>query len=202
MNLRQPDSFTRRRERRSPESATPQPGATLREIKGALSRPLAFERRDGQLRLVLVERRRAPRGAVSSDESRIGAALRAHIARRAGLSRGLDALAAVSTRFEALGWAGIAGLDPALLDRAVAQAEALAQQEPGSELLSTFVVELRRIAAEAQARAQRHAVRRWPAGGEVLVAEATAEEFEAAARGWAGTEPGELDPPAPRRTPR
>lgn len=179
-----------RHDRRTPAGTHQDPAPTLRKLKGALGRPLAIERRDGQLRLVLVERRRAAQDHPL--QARMAMALRAHLARSAGSARHCAQLGMVSAQLADQGWPGVAKLPASVLSRAVAQAEVLAREE-FSELLSAFIDRLRLVRADAEAREERRPARRLaPDASSMFVAEATQEEFEALQRSWEGTVPGVL----------
>lgn len=183
-------------DRRAPAGGAQDPTPTLRKLKGALGRPLTLERKDGQLRVVLVDRRQTPQPETASLEARLGAALRAHLARRPdGSARDCAQLDLVSAAFENKGWAGVAALSGTLLGRATVQAEALAREE-SSELLALFIDRLRQIKAVVEAREERKAARRQALeASTVVVSEATHEEFEALQRSWEGTVPGGLGSP-------
>lgn len=169
---------------------------SLRKFKGALGRPLALERRDGHLRVVLVERRRAAGAEAQPLEARISAALRAHLARTAG-SKGSnnEQLDVVSAKFDDGSWPGIASLPAKLLGKAIVQAEALAREQ-SSDLLALFVDRLRQIKTVVETREDRRPARRQAHdSASVIVTEVSHEEFEALQRSWSGTVPGGLGPP-------
>ena len=167
---------------------------SLRKLKGALGRPLKLERRDGQLRVVLVERRRAAPTEAESLETRIASAVRERLARDGGGAHGQFAI--VGEKFAQEGWPGIATLPPKVLDRAIDQAEALVREQ-ASVPLALFADRLRQIKAVVESRESRRSVKRTaPAAAEsVIVTEVSQEEFDALQRSWAGTEPGGLGPP-------
>lgn len=184
-------------ERRAAAGGQQDAAPALRKLKGALGRPLALERKDGQLRVVLVERRRTPQAEEAPLDARLGLALRAHLARNTGHGRhATEQLEIVSAHFEDKGWLGVAALSAGVLGRAIVQAEALAREE-SSDLLARFIDRLRQVKAVVEAREERRSTvrRQAPEPGSIVVSEATQEEFEALQRSWEGTVPGGLGPP-------
>jgi hypothetical protein len=184
-------------DRRAPKGTPQDPAPAMRKLKDALGRPLALERKDGQLRVVLVERRRMPQAEEAPLDARLGLALRAHLARNTGHGRhAAEQLEIVSAQFEDKGWLGVASLTAAVLGRAIVQAEALAREE-SSDLLTRFIDRLRQVKTVVEAREDRRTTARrdTPEPGSIVVSEATQEEFEALQRSWAGTVPGGLGPP-------
>lgn len=173
-------------DRRAPEGAR---GAAvaLRKLKGALSRPLAIEKRGGQLHLVLVERRRGDR--VSEGAKPTPAQICAELAIRLVANEGdvpsafAQALALVHDALAQRGWSGVDRLPPRLLAQAIGHAATLVREEP-SPVLGHLLDRMRIAQAAARARAERQA----KAGlATVQVQEVSPDEFEEAERAWAAT---------------
>jgi hypothetical protein len=164
-------------------------GGSLQKMRGLLARPLAVERRAGQLQVVLVERRAAAPTAQALRE-----ALRERLPaqRHRDAARVMRHLVAVHDALGRKGWASVEALPARVLGKALMQAEMLADAE-ASPVLDLIVQRLRVCQLAAEAREQRLASAQdtEPA---VLITEASHEEFEAMARSWVGELPR---PPRP-----
>jgi hypothetical protein len=160
---------------------------TLRKVKGALGRPLGIERKDGHVRVVLVERRRTPPADQPPMLARICRDLRGRLVDLADspAERLMRHVAFVGTELARKGWSGVEALPASVLAKALVQAEMLASEEP-SEPLSIFIDRLRLLKAGAEVREERMTTdRRELDDATLVVSEATHEEFEASQRIWA-----------------
>lgn len=168
----------------------------LRKVRGALDRPLGLERKDGQLRVVFVERRRTLPADQPPMLAKIRADLRCRLADLADTpaERLMRHLAFVGTELARRGWSGVETLPASVLGRAVVQAEMLSSESP-SEPLTVFVERLRLLKVAAEVREERmSADRRELDDATLVVSEATQEEFEASQRSWADSLAAELGP--------
>lgn len=183
-------------DRRAPASAR---GAsvTISKLKGALNRPVRVERRDGQLHVVLVDRRRAPREDVVPDERQLrdelGALLLADAHGEA--PRVMRHLVRVHDALARKGWTGVEYLPWRVLLHALSQAEMLTRDDR-SPAMAMLIERLRVLQVAAGIREERLSRERSAsAGAAPEVHEASAEDFEAAARDWVGTVPTEPETP-------
>lgn len=172
-------------DRRAPDTGNDTAGS-LRKVKGALGRPMRLERRNGQLHIVFVERRRTP----LADQAPMLAKVRADLgARLADLvdtpaARLMRHLGLVSAELDRKGWPGVQSLPGSVLDKALEQAEMLASEEP-SDLLAIFIERLRLLKVAAEVREERQSGSLKDLNDAALVvSEATQEEFEASQRSW------------------
>lgn len=179
-------------DRRAPASAR---GAsvTISKLKGALNRPVRVERRDGQLHVVLVDRRRAPREGAVPDERQLrdelGALLLADAHGEA--PRVMRHLVRVHDALARKGWTGVEYLPWRVLLHALSQAEMLTRDDR-SPAMAMLIERLRVLQVAAGIREERLSRERSAsAGATPEVHEASAEDFEAAARDWVGTVPTE-----------
>jgi len=179
----------------------------LHRLKGVLARPIKLQRRDGRLRLVLVERRQArpvdgpPSLLDARDELR--ALLMLHGNEQAtGVMRHL---VLVHDELGRRGWPGVEALPAQVLNMALVQAEMLASDEPTETL--TLIIDHLRIAKVAAELREEQASRPPPQlMGEALeVSEVPRDEFDELVRDdWVDTvpppdvHPGR--PPGGRRT--
>ena len=145
------------KDRRAPSGA---PGAArwLRRLRSLLARPLRLQRRDGRLRLVLVDRRQArpADGLPSLTELRdeLRALLLVHgNEQAAGVMRHL---VLVHHELGRRGWPGVESLPVQVLNLALAQAEMLASDE-SSEALGVIIDHLRLANVAAELREERPA---------------------------------------------
>jgi hypothetical protein len=194
-----PKSSSRKpaQERRAPRG---RPGS-VRWLKSLLGRPLGLERRDGQLHIALVERRRPPEVVEADAVQRLCAELRARL-----LAHGNDHAAVVMRHLVAVhdtlskrGWSGVEALTSTLLGKALDQAQMLATHEPSRGMVE-LIERLRVLRAAAQVREERNPT---PARGadaaEMEVSETTHEEFENTERSWEQTSsPASLSPEVPK----
>ncbi|MDE2564868.1 MAG: hypothetical protein KGL50_03710 [Burkholderiales bacterium] len=177
-----------------PKPAAPAPASDrraadpLRKLKGALLRPLALQRQDGRLHIVLVDRRRpeADETWLPGLRSELKARLRA---------RGLDAAAPVVRHLlfvhdalQAGGWRRVEVLPARVLAKALAQAGLLGGECPAPQL-ERFAARLQAMQAQAQAREARAEQGRQAGQAPIEVSEASAEDFAEAERRWLGAVP-------------
>ena len=185
-------------ERRAGRQAKSDAANPLLRLKGALTRPVTMEWRNGQPHVVLVERRRAPflDRAQAHLCAELGAVLLTQHADEA--STLLKPLLAVHHKLRRKGWDGVATLPSPVLGKALRQAEMLAAEDPSLPVLTQVAERLRPLleAAEARERAQDDdagdadlAVR-----DRIEVSEASFNEFEELERTWAQTMPSGLAP--------
>jgi hypothetical protein len=166
--------------------------ASLRHLKGLMVRPLALERREGRLQLVLIERRRASRPEQPAWLVELGAELRERLVAHDDAAAVMRHLLFVFGELRHQGWPGVAILPAPLLTKALVQAEMLAS-DGMTPPLADFIARLRQLqeAAERHSGRDRHARESAP-GPDLVVSEATPEEFEAMTRGWVDTVPPRL----------
>jgi hypothetical protein len=181
-------------DRRAPESATGT-AVALSKLKGALGRPLSLERREGQLHVVLVERRRRDGDDRPLTLRQLCTELRARLlAHEAEHAPELThQLVLVHDVLSQRGWKGVEALKGRVLARALTQAEALAREEP-TPAFSTIVEHLRVLQVAAQIRDERGAAPAASSESPALqISEATTEEFDELERSWVGTVPSAID---------
>lgn len=174
-----------RKERRAPRGT---PGTT-RWLKGLLARPVALERRDGQLHVTLVERRRPPEVIEQQERAALCEEVRVLL-----LQRGSDREVAVMRHLvlalevlQARGWDGVGALASGVLRKAVMQAQLLESQDP-SPALSHLIERLRLLHVAAGLREDRkRGVASPDHSDHAEVSEASPEEFEAMQRDWVKT---------------
>jgi hypothetical protein len=164
----------------------------LHRLKGVLARPIRLQRRDGRLRLVLVDRRQArpvdgpPSLSVSRDELR--ALLMLHGNEQAtGVMRHL---VLVHDELGRRGWPGVQALPGQVLNMALVQAEMLASDEPTEAL--TMIIDHLRIAKVAAELREEQAARPPPlaTGAPLEVSEVPRDEYDELARDdWVDTSP-------------
>jgi hypothetical protein len=177
------------RERRS---SSGDPGS-LRWFKSLMGRPLGLVRRDGNLHLVLVDRRRPPElveaAAVEKIRQELQACFLAH--------PGEDELAVmrhlllVHDVMGSKGWDGVQALGSSVLGLAMVQAEMLSETTP-SKRLAWLIEQLRIAKVAAEVREERMRPKS-EAIDSLEVSESTAEQFEALERHWAETESPDLE---------
>lgn len=179
-------------DRRAPASAQ---GAAVRlsRLKGALNRPVRLELRDGHLQLVLVDRRRAPADGARPGGTQVREELAALLLADANADtpRVMRHLVRVHDTLVRKGWKGVEFLPWRVLLHALSQAEMLTRDER-SPAMAQFIERLRVLQVAAGIREERRSATR--AAGEqerIDVREASAEDFDAAARTWVGTVPTE-----------
>jgi hypothetical protein len=185
---------------------------SMRQLKGLLSRPLGVARRNGGWRVVFVERRKGlpadlptvaappPARAVKVDEhERLCSELRGLLRHHAGPAdtTGLHHLTMVYEALLRKGWAGVEALPAPVLGQALNQAQRLARRQPAAAL-DQVVDRLRQLLLAADRKAGRDLPRSAAGAGELLVSEASAEEFDETHRSWFGTLPPADDEHADR----
>jgi hypothetical protein len=186
------------KDRRSAPDAAPN---SLRKLKGMLNRPLALERSDGKLRVVLTERRRArpanEKPSIALLCAELSARLLAHEVNEAAQT--MRHLILVHDALERKGWPGIEEMSSLVLARAIEQATLLAHEEP-SPHMDMLIEGLRPLQAAATLREQRQArMHELRLGDNVEVSESDYAEFEDAEENWSGaTVPLDLVPPPDR----
>ena len=174
-----------RKERRAPRGT---PGST-RWLKGLLARPVALERRDGQLHVTLVERRRTPEVIEQQERSALCDEVRVLL-----LHRGSDHEVAVMRHLvlsldvlQTRGWEGVGAMASGVLRKALMQAQLLHSQE-STPALDHLVERLRLLHVAAGLREDRkRGVASPDHGDHAEVSEASHEEFEARHRDWVST---------------
>ena len=185
-------------ERRAGRQAKSDAANPLLRLKGALTRPVTMEWRNGQPHVVLVERRRAPflDRAQAHLCAELGAVLLTQHADEA--STLLKPLLAVHHKLKRKGWDGVATLPSPVLGKALRQAEMLAAEDPSLPVLTQVAERLRPLLEAAEARER---ARNDDAGDTDLalrhrieVSEASFNEFEELERTWAQTMPSGLAP--------
>ncbi|HET7528047.1 MAG TPA: hypothetical protein VFK10_19050, partial [Burkholderiaceae bacterium] len=132
-------------------------GTSLRKLKGLLGRPIGLEHREGKLRVVLTERRRPRAPDEPPSLSQLCAELRARLlAHEHAEVQTMRQLIVVHDALDRRGWAGIEGMSAQVLAKAIAQAEALAAEEP-SPHMDMLLEGLRPLQKAAWLREQREA---------------------------------------------
>lgn len=189
-------SHTPLKDRRAAPDAAP---SSLRQLKGALNRPLGLQRSDGKLRVVLTDRRRArpanEKPSVALLCAELSARLLAHEADEAAQT--MRHLILVHDALERKGWPGIEPMSSLVLAKAIEQAAALAHEEP-SPHMDTLIEGLRPLQAAAALRERREARlhEQRLADGALEVSESDYTTFEDAEQEWSGaTVPLGLLPP-------
>jgi hypothetical protein len=173
---------------------------SLRKLKGALVRPIALERREGKLQLVLAERRRAqPVEEEPSIEllcAELSARLLAHEVDQA--VRTMRELIFVHDALQRNGWAGVAALSPAVLGKALEQLDQLADDE-ASPPMALLVGRLQPLHRAATMRETRESLAHdFRVGDNLEVSESDFADFEDAEQDWVATLPADLVPPHDR----
>lgn len=169
-----------------------------RRLKGLLVRPLGLERRGLWIRLVLVDRRRAPEEEdLSPSLQHLRDELRARLLAHEleGAAQVMRHLAFVHDELGRRGWSGVEDLPGEVLAKARLQAQMLASEEP-SPTLGLIIERLQVLQVAAEVRAERKTrLRAQDAAERPEVSEATREEFEATKRTWVDTWPPGLARP-------
>lgn len=187
----------KQKERRLPEKAGPLRHA-FRWLSALLRRPLGFMRNEGRLRFGFVERRRAPPDALEAAELRtdLRSRMLAYPPEHAGQI--LSHLVQLHDEYGRGGWAAVVALPPAVLDKALFQAQMLLR-DGSSPPLKKLIVRLRELQPAPQATAGEPAPtakpRAKPVGNAVEISEASQEDFEATERSWFAS----LPPPSPEQ---
>lgn len=182
------------KERRSSNGAS----APLRRLKGLLVRPIALERRDGKMQLVLKERRRAQPAADEGDVatpsqlcSELSARLLAHETEQT--VKTMRHLMFVHDVLQSKGWLGVAAMSARVLTEALDQLEALVADEP-SQPMDQLLARLRPLQRAAELRDERDARygTDFAVGSDLVVSESDFTEFETVERDWTETVPAGL----------
>ncbi|MDE2395053.1 MAG: hypothetical protein KGM91_06405 [Burkholderiales bacterium] len=179
-------------------AAAPGLVSSMRRVKGALTRPLTIERRDGRLEIRLVDRRRPPPPedappTLAEAFVELHDRLLDHEHDRTALV--LRHLVTVHNEVARKGWQALETMPSRLIARALVQADILAGEQPSSAM-PLIVDRLRLVLVAAGIREERLARQRAAEQGEPLeVSEATREEYDEMERVWIGTVPG-VTPPA------
>jgi hypothetical protein len=174
------------KDRRAAPDAAPN---SLRQLKGALNRPIALQRSEGKLRVVLTDRRRSrpadEKPSIALLCAELSARLLAHEADEAAQT--MRHLILVHDALERKGWASIEQMSSLLLVRAIEQATLLAHEEP-SPYMDTLIEGLRPLQAAAALREQREARLHEQRLGTraVEVSESDYTTFEDAEQDWSG----------------
>lgn len=185
---------TERDRRRGP--AEPGAAGALRQLKSVLARPIGLTRQDGQLRVVLVERRRSAAEPPAAGLASLCTDLQQCLT-NAGDGPPAE-LAAVHAALARQGWPAVDALPAATLAASLTQARRLARQQPAA-WLDHLVDRLHRHQVAADLRDERLHQRLGPAALQHLeVSEASHEEFDALSRGWQATRPPDHDPDDPK----
>jgi hypothetical protein len=185
-------------ERRARRQATSDNTNPLTRLKGALTRPVTMEWRNGQPHVVLVERRRAPFLDRTQAHlcAELGAVLLTQCADEA--STLLKPLLAVHHKLKRKGWDGVATLPSPVLAKALRQAEMLAAEDPSLPVLTQVAERLRPLLAAAEERERARGDNASDADlamrDRIEVSEASFNEFEELERTWAQTMPSGLAP--------
>jgi hypothetical protein len=174
-----------RKERRAPRGT---PGTT-RWLKGLLARPVALERRDGQLHVTLVERRRTPEVIEQQERTALCEEVRVLLLQR-GNEREVAVMRHVVLVLDVLqvrGWDGVGAMASGVLRKALMQAQLLHSQE-STPALDHLVERLRLLHVAAGLREDRkRGVASPDHSDHAEVTEASHEEFEAMQRDWVRT---------------
>jgi hypothetical protein len=183
------------KDRRAAPDAAP---SSLRQLKGALNRPIGLQRSEGKLRVVLTDRRRArpanEKPSVALLCAELSSRLLAHEADEA--AQAMRHLILVHDTLERKGWSGIEQMSSVVLAKATEQATLLTQEEP-SPHMDTLIEGLRPLQAAAALREQREARlhERRLVDSAVEVSESEYTAFEDAEQDWSdATVPADLVP--------
>lgn len=190
------------RERRLPPGAHPMRRA-WRWLRALLRRPVGWVGEPGHRRLGFVERRKRPPDALAVGLlcTELRQALLSVPAER--VDTRLRQLVQVHDELARTGWAGVGALPPAVLRRALSQADELRREAP-SAALRQLAERLRGLLAAAPAApAPAAASVRTANTDSPEVSEASHEDFEASRRSWFDDLPppaaaGPAESPAPR----
>lgn len=166
---------------------------SLKQLKGALGRPLGLKFQDGQVRVVLVERRSATPADQALSLPQLCDELRAIVlAQEATATQTMRHLVLVHDALRSSGWPGLQELSSTVLRRALVQAEMLASVEP-SVALATVIDQLKSLTDSADKREESEArLQDFKLGETLEVSESTFAEFENLERSWVGTVPSAL----------
>jgi hypothetical protein len=158
-------------------------------LKGLLARPVALERRDGQLHVTLVERRRTPEVIEQQERAALCDEVRVLLLQR-GSDREMAVMRHLVLSLDVLqtrGWDGVGAMASGVLRKALMQAQLLHSQE-STPSLDHLVERLRLLHVAAGLREDRKCGVASPDHSDhAEVTEASHEEFEAMQRDWVST---------------
>lgn len=177
----------------------------LKQLKGALGRPMKVEWRNGQPHVALVERRRTP--LLDRAQAHLCAELGALLLTQQAdeTSNLLRPLVMVHDTLQRRGWDGVGALPPHLLAKAARQSTMLANEDP-APVLKELGERLRKLHAVAVARDDANSQtdsdveEADDADGattvphHVEVSEGSFDDFERLERNWTRTVPSDLVP--------
>lgn len=176
------------KDRRAPKGAKLTQGS-LSKLGSLLNRPLSVQRQGTRLRVVPIERRRAPSADRPPPLEQLRLELRARLLAQPHehTARVMRHLVFVHDELGRKGWAGVEALPSQVLGKALLQAEMLDSEEP-SPGLKAIVDRLRALRVAAELREERRP-RRPEAELDTRpeVSDSTHEEFEEVERHWAST---------------
>lgn len=171
---------------------------SLRWVRDVLSRSIQLQQRRGQAPSASEARRGEPVDPeverLMEQRADLGARLLVHDPQ----TQTVRNLFVVRDELGTRGWAGVEALAPAVVGRALTEAEILATQEP-SPPLTTIIETLRSIQVRAEARVARQlkaAIEcEWECEKPMApeVSETDYDEYELMERSWVGTVPAGLD---------
>ncbi len=174
-----------RQERRAPRGT---PGS-LRWMREVLGRPLALEKRDKSVHLVLVERRRRPEVIRAEAMTQLCYELGLRLVELDSPTahHAMRHLISVHDALLRKGWSGVECMPARLLAKAVVQAQMISSRDD-SPRMRNFIEHLRKLQVAAEVREDRQAhPAQYGHESAVEVAETTPEAFEASEREWVGT---------------
>lgn len=196
MATRSPKSPSRGRPPLKDRRASPDAPVALRQIKGMFVRPVALERREGKLRVVLVDRRKA--APVPQEPStaelciELGARLLAHDPGQG--TQSVRFLMVVHDTLGRKGWDGVASLPSAVIAKSSMLVRMMAREDP-SPLLDQMLEKMKVLHAAAEQREDNDTrVPAFELGRSVEVSESDFAEFDTLERSWEGTVPGGFAP--------
>lgn len=181
--------------------AEPAKRGSLRWVREVLGRSIRLEQRRNQLHVTLVDPRRESGQEpalplLMQQRAELGARLLIHDP----LTQAVRNLFLVHDKLRAGGWASVETLPAKVVERALIEAEILADHEP-SELLAGIIVNLRELKLAADERAAQEALEKeWETRRGPEVSDTNFDEYELMERSWAGTVPAGLQAtPPPQR---
>jgi hypothetical protein len=177
----------------------------LKQLKGALGRPMKVEWRNGQPHVAMVERRRTP--LLDRAQAHLCAELGALLLTQQAdeTSNLLRPLVMVHDTLQRRGWEGVGALPPHLLAKAARQSAMLASEDPspvlkelGERLRTLHAVAVARDAASSQADSgveeKDDDDGNTTVPHHVEVSEGSFDDFERLERNWTRTVPSDLAP--------
>lgn len=172
-----PESTEPERERRA-QRITP---GSLRWFKSLLYRPLGLERRNKQLHITFVERRRSPEVIQAESLARLREELRTRLVTLEDQATNISMqhLVCVHDELGRQGWPGVQALDSRVLRKACQQAKVLHDLEP-SKRLEKLVHHLRLLQTAAEVREDKAERNQWLAAAASAAAAAAAVAADSA----------------------